>query len=113
MLGMTTERTDGVLCVRVSGRVDSARARGFGEAVRMAVEDNDRAVVLDFEEVAYISSAGLQAVLMIARDERERNARFSLCSLSDPVRRVFEVSGFHRIITTHRSRDEAVAAVDT
>lgn len=112
MLDMTTERTDGVLCARVSGRVDSARARDFEEAVRTMVEDSDRAVILDFEEVEYVSSAGLQAVLMIARSQRERNAPFSLCSLSEPVRRVFEVSGFHGIITIHTSRDEAVAAAD-
>ncbi len=56
LLNRTTERTDGVLCARVSGRVDSARARDFAKAVSTVVEESNRAMILDFEEVAYISS---------------------------------------------------------
>ena len=107
-----TERHDGVLSAHVSGRVDSTNAREFEEAIRSVIEDDDRAVILDFEKLVYISSAGLRAVLMTAKNLWQRDAAFSLCSLSEIVREVFEVSGFDKIITIHTTKDEALASLD-
>ena len=109
---VVTERQKGVLSARVSGRVDSTNARDFEEAIRTAIENGDRAVIMDFENLVYISSAGLRAVLMTAKNLWKRDATFALCSLSDMVREVFEVSGFDKIITIHPSLDEAQAALD-
>lgn len=107
-----TERNDGVLSAHVSGRVDSTNAREFEEAIRSVIEDNDRAVILDFEKLVYISSAGLRAVLMTAKNLWQRDAAFALCSMSEIVREVFEVSGFDKIITIHSSKDEALASLN-
>ncbi len=109
---VTTERQNGVLSALVSGRVDSTNAREFEEQIRHAIEDDDRAVIMDFEQLAYISSAGLRAVLMTAKNLWRREATFALCALPDVVREVFEVSGFDKIITIHPSREEALAAVE-
>lgn len=58
-----------------------------------------------------MSSAGLRAMLLIAKALARRNMAFALCSLTGPVAEVFHISGFDRIVTTHRSRHEALAAV--
>ena len=108
---VTTERHDGVLSARVSGRVDSTKAREFEEAIRTTIQDNDRAVNLDFENLVYISSAGLRAVLMTAKNLWKRDATFALCSLPGIVREVFTVSGFDKIITIHPTQAEALASV--
>ena len=95
--------------------IDPASARReenrFEEAIGTAVQDGDRAVILDFEKLVYIGSAGLRAVLMIAKNLWKREATFALCSLPDMVRGVFEVSGFDKIVTIHPSKADALAAV--
>ena len=108
---LTTERHDGVLSARIVGRVDSTNAREFEEAIRTVIEDGDRAVILDFEKLVYISSAGLRAVLMTAKNLWKQDSTFALCSLSEVVREVFQVSGFDKIITIHPTREEALASV--
>ncbi len=105
---LTTERQDGVLSVRVSGRIDGSNAREFEEAI----EESDRAVIMDFEELSYISSAGLRAVLLTAKTLRNQGAKFVLCSLSDPIQEIFEMSGFDKIIAIHPSRVEVLASLD-
>ena len=50
-------------------------------------------------------------MLLVARKLQRQDAKFALCSLSDSIREVFEISGFDRIIPVHASRPEAVAAV--
>ncbi len=110
-MDLIVNREDGVLSAQVSGRVDSTNAREFEQAVRAAIEDSDRAVILDFEKVVYISSAGLRAILTTAKDLWKRDAAFALCSLSDMVQEVFEVTRFDKLITIHPTRADALAAV--
>ena len=111
-MDVTTERKDGVLSVRVEGRIDGSTARAFQETVEIAIKDSDRAVIVDCEELSYIGSAGLRTVLTIGKAVSNRDTRFALCSLSEPVRKIFEQSGFDMIITIRPSKAEALAAVD-
>ena len=109
-MDVTTERRDGVLTARVEGRIDGSNAVQFEEAVRTAIEESDRAVLIDCEGLSFISSAGLRVVLLTAKTLMGRNAGFALCSLSEPIREVFRISGFDSIVAIHPTREEALAA---
>ena len=109
---MTAERQDGVLSIRVDGRIDGSNAIEFQETIRTAVQDRDRAMIMDCERISYISSAGLRAVLMTAKALSNRDVRFALCALSDDVLEVFEKSGFDKIITIFLSKAEALGSLD-
>ena len=110
-MDVTTERQDGVLSAQVGGRIDGSNAAEFEEAIRTVIEENDRAVIMDFEKLVYISSAGLRAILLTARSLGNRNAKFALCSLSDQIREVFTTSGFDKVIAIHSSKAEALASL--
>ena len=107
---INTERTNGVLVAKAWSRIDGANAREFEKAMKAAISESDSAVVIDFGELSYISSAGLRALLVIAKKLQNRDAAFAICSLTDTVRAVFEISGFDKIIAIHSSREEALAA---
>ena len=109
---MTTERQDDVLSIRVFGRIDGSNAIAFQEAIRTAVEDRDRAMIMDCSELSYLSSAGLRAVLMTAKTLSNRDVRFALCALSDNVLEIFEKSGFDKIIAIHLSKAAALTSLD-
>ena len=96
----------------MSERIDGASVRKFEETIRTAIEDGDRAVIIDFEKLAYISSAGLCAVLMTAKSLWSRDAALALCSLSNVIRATFEMSGFDKIIDIHPTRADALAPFD-
>ena len=109
---MTTERQDDVLSIQVVGRIDGSNAIAFQEAVRTAVEDRDRATIIDCAELSYVSSAGLRAVLVTAKSLTNRDVRFALCALSDNVLEIFQKSGFDKIISICRSKAEALLSLD-
>ena len=113
MVDVTTERHDDILSADVGGRIDGSNVVQFEEAIRTAVEDSDRAVIMDFEKLAYISSAGLRAVLLTAKTLQGRNAKLVLCSLADPIREVFEISGFDKILPIHPTKAEALASLES
>ena len=105
-----TEHHEGVLVAKVEGRVDSSNSQDFQRQLQAAIGDDVGAVVMDFGQLAYISSAGLRVVLLVAKILGQRDVSISLCSLSGPVQSVFEISGFNRIIQIHDTRADALAA---
>ena len=108
---VTTENENGTLIAKAVGRIDGTNAAEFENALQAAIGGGEAAVVLDCEALSYISSAGLRAILRIAKDLNRRTVKFVLCSLSDPIREVFQISGFDKIINIHADRGGAVSAV--
>ena len=110
-MDLTTERHDGVLCARVSGRIEPRNAGEFQTAITGAVHNGDRAVVLDFEELAYIGNVGVRALHITARVLRDRNTRVAVCAPQGIVAAVFAGSGSDKLITVYPSRAAALAAL--
>ena len=104
---ISVERENGILFAQVAGRVDSANAREFEQALSAAIGD-DRKVIVDFGGLSYISSSGLRVILLVAKTLRNRGTEFGLCSLSEPIREIFEISGFDKIIPIYGSRMEVL-----
>ena len=105
------DRQGNTLIATAGGRIDGVNARDFENALRESIADDDNAVVVDLEGLSYISSAGLRAILLIAKTLSQRGAKFALCALSEPIREVFEISGFDKIVAIHNTRREAVASM--
>ena len=101
----------GVLVVRTEDRLDGVNVREFQDALQGVIDDSDRAVILDLGRLTYISSAGLRVILLVAKTLQRQDGNLAVCSLSGPVREVFKISGFDKIIQTHDSQAEAIAAL--
>ena len=101
---------EGAMVVSVYGRVLLPRTDVFSDWIISEVGDRwAEPVLLDCTGMTYINSAGLRAVLMLARRSAEHGGRFALFGLAEPVRRTFEVVGFDQILGIHESADEALA----
>ncbi len=111
-MDLIAERHDDVLSISVKGRLDWSNSDAFKAAVKDTVEETDRAVIMDFAELDFIGSAGLRVVLLAAKSLFERDAKLLLCSLSDPVRDVFRVTGFERLLPIHETLVDARASLD-
>ena len=110
-MAILTEREGDTLVAKAEGRIDGTNAREFQDELDSAIEEKDRTVILNFEDLMYISSAGIRVVLMTAKTLQRRDAKFALCALSEPVREIFEVSGFDKIIPIHASQADAISAL--
>ena len=101
---------DGVMVMALEGRVDANTIRRFERALKAASKACERAMILDCRNLDYVSSAGLRVVLALAKSLRQKGAELGLCSVTEPVRRVFNVSGFDQIIPVCDTQAEALAA---
>ncbi len=107
-----TEQAAGATIAKASGRVDSTNARAFDDALAAIIKENAQALIVDLEDLSYISSAGLRVFLLVAKSLQKLDREFMLCSLSDSITELFAVSGFDKIITIHPSRAAALAALN-
>ena len=110
-MGINAERAGGTVIAKADGRIDSSNSREFHTELEAVIADSDAAVVLDFEDVAYISSAGMRVILLTAKSLQKSRIKLALCSMDDSIREVFKISGFDKIIEIHESQAEALSAV--
>ena len=99
----------GVLVIAPSGRIDSTTSDALEQVLSRAVETGERRLVVDFDHVSYISSAGLRVLLVTAKRLRAERGVLVLCVLGEPVRQVFDLAGFLPLFTVEATRDLALA----
>ena len=105
------ERKNGVLVAALVGRVDGGNAEEFQRLMEFGIEPGDQALILDFEHLSFISSAGLRVTLILARQFSEPGKQFGICTLSGPVHDVITISGFNKMIAVYESRAAALGAL--
>jgi len=92
----------------IAGRLDTATAIAAENTLLPLIQDGS--VIVDLSEVGYVSSAGLRVLLKAAKQARGSGGRFVLCGLRQPLREVFEISGFDKVMQIFPNRDEALAS---
>ncbi len=106
-MDINASRSDGFLISKPMGRLDGTNSRDFEEALKAELENGECTVILDMSDMVYISSAGLRAILLIAKTLKAKNFELRLCSLSKQIMEVFEITGFNMVISIYD--DEAAA----
>lgn len=100
-----------VLVLAPEGRLDSSTAKAFEESIVGCIDSGESQVVVDFQRLDYISSAGLRVILMAAKKLKGQGGRIALSSLNQNIREVFDISGFSSILDIHPSQDAAVQSL--
>ena len=97
MLNIKTAKDAEKLTVALEGRLDTVTApeleKCFKESLPGVTE-----LVMDFEKLDYISSAGLR-VLLSAQKTMNRQGSMKLCHVSESIMEILEVTGFVDILT--------------
>ena len=94
-------RNDGEITLLIEGRVDTNTSPQLQSEILGAFQEAKR-VVLDFEQVSYISSAGLRAILIGQKTAASKNAAMELAHVPDMVMAVLQSVGFTQILTIRK-----------
>ena len=86
-----------ILNVSVEGRLDTSTAPNLEAELKSSL-DGVASLILDFNKLEYISSAGLRVVLA-AQKTMSKQGEMKLVGVNDEVMEVFEITGFVDILT--------------
>lgn len=81
----------------IIGRLDTGTAPQLEEAVQ-GIDDGVKTLVLDFEKLEYISSAGLR-VLLKTQKSMMKKGKMIIKNANESIREVFELTGFIDFLT--------------
>jgi anti-sigma B factor antagonist len=99
------------LVISLSGKIDLNRTTGIENDISRLIRDcGDVNVVLNLEEVEYISSSGLRIFITLKRLLNERNRDLRFCNLSNNVYRLFEIVELIDVFNVYGSEKEALTA---
>ncbi len=87
---------ENTLILALQGRLDTNTAPLLEQTLTEEL-DGVTELVLDFEEIDYISSAGLR-VLLAAQKRMKKQGSMKLVNVSEVVNEIFEVTGFLTIL---------------
>lgn len=102
------EKQSGIDIFKLNGRLDSNTSQELEKKIVDAIRDGSRKVVIDFEYLDYISSAGLRVILKATKDLKNTEGMIMLCSMQDYVKEVFEIAGFDSFLPIVNNIDEAL-----
>jgi anti-anti-sigma factor len=97
-----------LVILEIWGRLDASTSPDLERSFLSLLDRGERNVLIDFERLQYISSAGLRVLLLAAKRTAEAGGRLSLCAMGNDIREVFEIAGFTSIFQIHPTRLDAV-----
>jgi anti-anti-sigma factor len=91
---LRTQRRDTAVEVAASGELDMTAAFQLESGVDPLLDDEAvDSVQLDLSEVGFVDSAGLGALLALRERAQDRGIELGITRVSDPVRRLLELTG--------------------
>ena len=98
---------DGNYVIAIDGDVDASSSINLDEAIGQAIQEGQQNILIDCENLNYISSAGLGVFMSYIEELKAKNIRMVLFGLSERVENVFKVLGLDQLLNIKQTKDQA------
>ncbi len=98
----------GVVVVTPKGRLDARTAEAFERDLLTAINKLPARLVINCASLHYVSSIGLRALLVAAKQAKTNHVALILCALNEHIEEVFRITGFTKIFTIQPGLEDAV-----
>ncbi len=107
---VSVKQVNGISVMRFEGNLDTNTAPQAQEQIDQLIEGGSAKVLINFEKLNYISSAGLRVLLTTSKKLKASSGDLKICGLNETVQEVFDISGFSSILSVVATEEEALAA---
>lgn len=109
-MNITAREENGITIIEISGKMDTAISPAVHEKLVALRSEDGSNVLLNLSRLDYMSSAGLRALLALAKQLEKEGGALRICNLNKVVQEVFEIAGFNSILKVFPSESEALAS---
>jgi anti-sigma B factor antagonist len=103
-------RDRGYAFVAVAGEVDIATVTRLRESL-FELAASDRALVVDLDQVSFIDSSGLAALVGVARRAAAHGASLQVVCARPRIRQLFQLTGLDGQVPLARTLDDALESL--
>lgn len=110
IMKMGSREHEGFRIFDFDGDFDSRTAHDAKDKIRKVISDENCNVIINLENVMYIDSAGLGALVSALKTAKEKGGNVWLTGLTTQVKMVIELTRLHHVFNIYESVD--IALVD-
>ena len=92
------------------GNLDTNTSPDAESIINELIDGGAEKLLVNFEQLNFISSAGLRVLLATAKKLKFSGGLLRICGLNSTVHEVFDISGFIRILKVLGTEDEALSS---
>ncbi len=107
-MDFTVDEFGDVRAVRIAGNLDTQTSQVAQEQLMRLIDNGATKILVDFEDLNYISSSGLRMLLVAVKRLEGTSGQLRICNANKMVREVFDTSGFSEIFSVYGSQAEAL-----
>ncbi len=107
---ISTSESGDVRVLSFQGNLDTNTSPDAESEINGLIDGGAQKLLVNFEKLDYISSAGLRVLLATAKKLKASSGDLKICCLNQTVQEVFDISGFSTILSVASSEEEALGA---
>ena len=95
-----------VKVIKLSGNLNATTSQVFRQNITDILESSAKIIVLvDFQDVTFMDSSGLGALVLAFKTLRAADSKLVLCSINEQVRILFELTNMDKVFEIFPSQD--------
>ncbi|MBQ7511602.1 MAG: STAS domain-containing protein [Prevotella sp.] len=88
---------NGNMFANVTGRLNTPSAVKAQQEIVPLLENADKEITLDCQELEYISSSGLRLFLTLRKEAAAKGGKIVIEHINDDIKKVFMITGFFNL----------------
>ena len=107
---MKTHKHDDVLVLCPEGKVTLGDGdQELGEAVRTALANGDRKLIINFTKVSYLDSSGVGELVGCYTSIKGKGGELRICGMNSRIFSLMKMTSLHSVFEVRDTEDEALA----
>jgi anti-sigma B factor antagonist len=108
MIDITSRDEGEIKVIVIEGKLNTGASPDAEAFINDLIDDGATKVLLNLEELDFISSTGLRVILATGKKLTELGGKLVLCSPNHTVSDVFRMSGFNQMFSVLDKEEEAL-----
>lgn len=108
MTDIATSNDNGIHFITVNGEIDAGSSIYLDNALKAAIENGEKKIVVDLSGLEYISSAGLGVFISHIDEFKLQNIELTLFGINESVKQVFDILGLEKLLTIVENKEAAI-----
>lgn len=109
-LSLQTRQEDDRTVVEVGGEIDVYTAPKLRECITTLVDDGQRQIIVDLDNVEFMDSTGLGVLVGALKRVRTVEGNLDLVCTQERLLKIFRITGLSKVFTIHDSQADALSA---
>ena len=99
---------DNISILNLNGFLDAHTSVELEKCFEELISENKFKIIVNFDKLSYISSAGLGVFMAFIETARENSGDIKLCGMSDKIYNIFDMLGFPILFEIYKEENSAI-----